>query len=713
MTSTRLYHILISVCLTAILVSSCTSPEKNIRKGDAALAIGEYWEAANYYKKAYQYTPTKERDKRGNLAYRMAECYRKYGYTARALGSYRTAIRYQYTDTLTYYYEGEMARMQGDYRNAEKAYTKHLERYPDDENAKRGIRSCQLAATLREKGSSYTVKIDKFFNSNRTDFSPAIFPADNPKQIFFTTNRNAVVGDVLNGITGQKNGDIYTAKMDEKGKWKVAEAVSGGINTADDEGAPTFSPDGKTMYFTRCTVNPEYPRMAEIMSSARSDAAWGNPQIVKISNDTLSSYAHPAVSPDGGWLYFTSDMLGGEGGTDIWRGKLSGGSISMIENLGPTLNTAGNECFPSFRPSGELYFASDGREGMGGLDLYYAIEDTVTHKWKVTHLPYPMNSHGDDFGITFEGVHNRGYFSSNRSTGGRGWDKIYEFSHPENLITVKGWVYEQDGYELPSAEIFMVANDGTNQKFGVRTDGSFEQALTPGVDYLFLATNKGYLNSAAALHADSLDYEHQYTLQFPLASLSAPVLVRNVFYEFDKADITPESSEALDRLTAMLKENPHITIELGAHCDYRGSEAYNIHLSQRRAESVVNYLTEHGIERDRLVAHGYGFSTPKIVNRKLTETNKFLNEGDTLTIDYIKKLKEEEQEICNALNRRTEFRVLRTTYGLFDKKGRIIPEALKALTKRKKDANKSEDEDLDFEEEEFIPIEEILEEESI
>lgn len=695
------------------LFTACSSPEKSIRKGDAALAIGEYWEAANYYKKAYQHTPTKNYEQRGSLAYKMAECYRKYGYTARALGSYRTAIRYKYTDTLTYLYEGDMARMQGDYRGAEKAYTKYLELNPDDESAKRGIRSCQMAAQLREKGSSYAVKLDKFFNSNRADFCPVIYPADNPKQVFFTTNRNAVMGDVLNGITGQKNGDIFLAKMDEKGKWKVAESVSGGINTADDEGAVAFSPDGKTMYFTRCTVNPEYPRMAEIMSSTRSDAAWGNPQKIKISNDTLSSYAHPAVSPDGQWLYFVSDMPGGEGGTDLWRGKLSGGNISIIENLGPTLNTAGNESFPAFRPSGELYFASDGREGMGGLDLYCAIEDTVTHKWKVTHLPYPMNSHGDDFGITFDGVHNRGYFSSNRSTGGRGWDKIYEFVHPENLISVKGWVYEQDGYELPSAEIYMVANDGTNQRFGVRTDGSFEQALTPGVDYLFLATNKGYLNSAAALHADSLDHEYQYTLQFPLASLSAPVLVRNVFYEFDKADITAESSEALDRLTTMLKEHPHITIELGAHCDYRGSEVYNLDLSQRRAESVVNYLTEHGVERERLKAHGYGFGTPKVVNRKLTELHPFLHEGDTLTVDYIKSLKDEEQEICNALNRRTEFRVLRTTYGLFDKNGKIIPEALKALTKRRNEKGKADDEELDFEEDEYLPIEEIIEEESI
>ena len=242
---------------------------------------------------------------------------------------------------------------------------------------------------------------------------------------------------------------------------------------------------------------------------------------------------------------------------------------------------------------------------------------------------------------------------------------------------MKGWVYEQDGYELPGAQVYMVGDDGTNLKLSVRSDGSFEQPLTPGVNYLFLATCKGYLNYRGELRADSLEEEHQYVLQFPLPSISIPVLVRNVFYEFDKADLTDNSREALDRLTALLKENPHVTIELGAHCDLRGNDDYNLRLSQRRAESVVRYLTEHGIAADRLTPRGYGETVPKIVNKKLTEAHPFLHEGDTLTEAYILKLTPEQQEICHALNRRTEFRVLRTTYGLFDEEGNLKPEALK------------------------------------
>ena len=659
------------------MVASCGSAEKSMKRGDAALSLGEYAEAAGQYKRAYSQTPPKDKQKRGQIAYKMGEAYMRYGNVARAVGSFQNAIRYHFTDTLTYLRLGDLLRMQANYKGAENAYKVVLDSFPNNMQAKRGIEACLTANAEKQKGSAYTVKMANLFNGSRSDYSPAYMGVE-AKQLYFTSTRQQAKGDVSE-ITGIKNGDIFYSKQDEKGKWKVAESVEGELNTEYDEGACCFTQDGKTMYLTVCRTDPSYPRMAEIWQSQRTDAKWSKPTQVKISADTLSSYAHPAVSPDGRWLYFTSDMPGGHGGLDIWRAEISGGhGIGRLENLGDDINTDGNECFPAFRPNGELYFSSDrGGTGFGGLDLYRAKEDTTTHRWNVVHLPYPMNSNGDDFGITFEGLHNRGYFSSNRSTGGRGWDKIYEFSYPEVLQTIKGWVYEQDGYELPQAVVYMVGSDGTNEKVSVLSDGSFEKPLKPGTSYLFLATCQGYLNVRNELHADTAEVEKQHVLQFPLPSISSPVLVRNVFYEFDKATLTENSCEALDRLTKMLKENPNVTIELSAHCDYRGNADYNLKLSQRRAESVVKYLTEHGIEADRLTAKGYGKEMPKIVNKKLTETYPFLHENDTLTVPYIMKLKSEEQEVCNALNRRTEFRVLRTTYGLFDEHGNLKPEALK------------------------------------
>lgn len=669
------FHIFLLTFIAAML-TGCAGPDKLVKRGDAAMALGEYAEGAAQYRRAYTKISPKDKAFRARVAGKMGDAYRRYGNVARALGAYQNALRYGTADSTTLMSLGDLQMMQGQYREAGRSYTQALDSLPTLQRARTRIIDSQEAPGLKQAGSAYRVKAATLFNGTRSDYCPA-YMGQEAKELYFTTTRQKVTGDI-SAITAMKNGDLYFAKQDEKGRWKAPEPVDG-VNTAEDEGACCFSPDGRTMYFTVCRPDPSYPRMAEIWTSQRTDAKWAKPTQLKITADTLSSYAHPAVSPDGRWLYFTSDMPGGYGGYDLWRAEIGGGhGVGRIENLGPTINTAGNEEFPALRPNGELYFSSDGREpAMGGLDLYRAVEDTVTHHWTVHHLPSPMNSNGDDFGITFEGLHNRGYFSSTRSTGGRGWDKIFEFSYPEVLQTVKGWVYERDGYELPQAVVYMVGSDGTNERFGVLSDGSFERPLKPGVSYLFLATCKGYLNVRGELHADTTEAERQFVMQFPLPSITLPVLVRNVFYEFDKADLTPNSEEALNRLTAMLEDNPNVTIELSAHCDYRGGEEYNLRLSQRRAESVVKYLISKGIAPDRLTAKGYGKLQPKVVNKKLTETYPFLHEGDTLTTPYILKLPKEQQEVCNALNRRTEFRVLRTTYGLFDEKGNIKPEALR------------------------------------
>ena len=321
--------------------------------------------------------------------------------------------------------------------------------------------------------------------------------------------------------------------------------------------------------------------------------------------------------------------------------------------------------FPVFRPNGDFYFSSNGHVGMGGLDIITGECDSLG-VWTLENLKYPINSNGDDFGMTFEGLHNRGYFATNRGDA-RGWDHIMRFEHPEVIQTVEGWVYEKDGYELPEGLVYMVGDDGTYLKISVRGDGSFEQEVKPQVNYIFLGTCKGYLNHKEELSVDTSSVSKEYTLQFPLASIENPVLIRNIFYEFDSAALLESSCLALDSLVDLLNENPNVTIELAAHCDYRGADEYNERLSQRRAESVVNYLLTHGIDSLRLTPVGYGEKRPKVVTRKMAATYDFLNEGDTLTEAFILAIEDEEkQEICNSLNRRTEFKVLRTTYRLFE-----------------------------------------------
>lgn len=682
--------VLALLVLSLLLLASCGA-EKNMKKAEKFMAIGEYYDAASQYKQAYSKTPPKERDRRGLIAGKMAVCYRKINSTPKAVAAYRNMVRYNKATVDDRLELGRQLLKNGDYKQAAEQFRVVLDSMPDNVLARNGLLSAQQAPAWKKQGSRYTVKRMDVFNSRRAEYSPML-SGDQFDQLYFTSTRNDATGDELSGITGTKNGDIFVSQKDDKGKWSKPEVVNGGLNTEADEGASCLSPDQREMYLTQCVTDPSYPRYAQIVKSNRSDAAWGKASSVELTKDTLSCFAHPAVSPDGQWLYFVSDMPGGKGGLDIWRVRITSAGYGGVENLGEPINTPGNEMFPTFRPNGDLYFSSDGHPGMGGLDIFIA-HPGKTGRYVLEHPGYPLNSQGDDFGMTFEGVKNRGFFSSNRNDG-RGWDHIYSFVNPEIVQSVKGWVYEQEGYELPAAQVYMIGSDGTNLKLGVKSNGSFEKELTPGVEYMFLATCKGFLNHKEELKVVPMNDSHEYVLQFPLASITAPVLIDNIFYDFNKATLRPESQTALDELVKLLNENPNVTIELSSHCDYKGSSAYNKLLAQRRAESVVNYLVDKGIVRDRLSPVGYGKEKPKTIRKKLTEKLTWLKEGDVLTEEFIKKLDPEKQEICNQLNRRTEFIVLRTTYGLLDENGQLKP---KAKTKTAKPSStKAKDADNDF-----------------
>lgn len=657
---------MMTVCLI-VLLTGC-GVDRNIKKGEKFLSLGEYYDAANQFKTAYQRTPPKDRKQRGEMANKMAQAYERISSSQRAAAAYRNVIRYKQDNGDTHRQLAACLMKEGDYAEAVKEYQIALDSMPDNQTLVAELEAAKTASAAKERGSKYIVSRMDVFNSRRQDYSPMLY-GDQFNQLYFTSTRNEAQGDAISGITGVKAGDIFVSEKDDKGKWGTPQDIVSGLNTKDDEGTPAFSVDGREMYITQCKTDPNYPRYAQIAVSNRADASWGAAKKLEISRDSLSNFAHPALSPDGNWLYFTSDMPGGKGGLDIWRVRLSGGTTGGVENLGEPINTPGDEEFPTFRPNGDLYFSSNGHGGLGGLDIFIAkVGDD--HHYHLEHPGYPLNSQGDDFGMTFEGLHNRGFFSSNRGDA-RGWDHIYSFELPEVIQTVKGWVYEMDGYELPAAQVFMVGDDGTNKKLSVKGDGSFEQEVKPGVTYILLATCDGYLNHKEEIHVTPVADSKEHTLQFPLAGIHVPVLIDNIFYDFDKATLRPESEKALDGLVKLLNENPNVTIELSAHTDYIGSADYNKRLSQRRADAVVAYLTAHGIARDRLTPVGYGKEKPKKIRKKLTEKYPWLKENDVLTEDFIKKLDKEKQEIANQLNRRTEFTVLRTTYGMFDDKGNL------------------------------------------
>ena len=655
----------IILALLAVVLTMACSSEKGIKKGDQYAAIMEYNEAAKEYKKAYRKISPKERAKRAEVAWKMAECYRKSNSPVFAVGAYQNAVRYGYPDSMAVLYLAGAQLEKGDYKASQKSYEAFLEKNPENRMAQIGLQSARQSADWKKNPSRYIVKKVKELNGQRSDFCPA-YVGEDTTMIVTTSTRKDATGDEISGITGQECADLFITKRDEKGKWQKTERIDSDVNGEYEDGACAFTPDGKTMYFTRCTSDPESPRYATIYKSSRSDAAWGKAEPVNISNDTLSAYAHPAVSPDGEWLYFTSNMAGGQGGLDIWRMYI--GTVKskegVIENLGECINTEGDEQFPAFGPQGELFFSSDGYPGMGGLDIFFAVQENDS-VWNISNVGAPINSNGDDFGITFAPGLYRGYFSSNRGDA-RGWDHIYSFFLPETVHTLYGWIYEKDGYELPDGMIYLVGDDGTNSCMNVTKEGAYKVRVTPGVEYVMLGTCKGYLNVMHELKTEFVEGVHEYQRDFALPSITRPVLVDNIFYEFGKAVLTAESSTSLNELKELLEQNPNITIELSAHCDYRGSASYNEKLSQARAEAAVEYLIAKGIEKERMTPVGYGESKPKEITKKLTEKYTFLKEGDVLTEEFISTLDEEKQEICNQLNRRTEFQVLRTTYKLYE-----------------------------------------------
>ena len=490
--------------LTALLLFSCKSAK--LSDAEEKQRIGEYFEAAAIYRKVYTKTSPQKRDLRGYIAYRMAECNRLINNTPRATSAYMNALRYDYPDSIVSLRLGQMYQKSGKYMDAIRHYNDFLLLNPESQLALNGIKGSELAPQWKQNPSRYIVKRMEKFNSRRGEFCPMLY-GEKYDQLYYTSSRtpkgaNKDKDETISAITGQRNNDFFLVKQDEQGNWLAPVELEDEVNTEFDEGTPSFSKDGNTMYYTYCAQDPEGPRTSEIYVSTRSSAKWGKGTRASIVKDSVTALGHPAVSPDGKYLYYVSDAVGGFGGKDIFRSRLVGNDFGPMENLGPDINTPGDEMFPYVRDSVTLYFASNGHPGMGGLDLF-------------------------------------------------------------------------------------------------------------------------------------------------------------------KATLRPESQKALDEMIKMLNDNPNVTIELGAHTDRKGSDQYNERLAQRRAQSVVDYLIAGGIEKERLEAKGYGESVPKVINKKMAKNYDFLNEGDVLTEEFILTLTPEQQEIADQINRRTEFKVLRTNYNLF------------------------------------------------
>lgn len=650
---------------TLFVLFSCKSAK--LSDAEEKQRIGEYFEAAAIYRKVYTKTSPKKRDLRGYIAYRMAECNRLINNTPRATSAYMNALRYEYPDSIVNLRLGQMYQKSGKYADAIRYYNDFLALNPESELALNGIKGSEQAPQWKQNPTRYVVKRMEKFNSRRSEFSPMLY-GEKYDQLYFTSSRTPKGAgkdkdETSSAITGIRNNDFFLVKQDERGNWQAPIEIEDEVNTEFDEGTPSFSKDGNTMYYTYCAQDPEGPRTSEIYVSTRSSAKWGKGTRASIVKDSVTALGHPAVSPDGKYLYYVSDAVGGFGGKDIFRSRLIGSDFGPMENLGPEINTPGDEMFPYVRDSVTLYFASNGHPGMGGLDLFKATLDS-TGKWHVENLQAPINSMGDDFGITFEGDKEKGFFSSNRNDA-RGYDHLYSFERPIVTIFIEGIVFDVDEYPIEDATVRIVGKDGLNVKVPAKKDGTYRVELERDIRYVMMASARGYLNQNFELKTGPEEKNETYIVDFYLSPISKPVVIENIFYDFDKATLRPESQKALDEMIKMLNDNPNVTIELGAHTDRKGTDQYNERLAQRRAQSVVDYLIAGGIDKERLEAKGYGESVPKVINKKMEKNYDFLKEGDVLTEEFILTLTPEQQEIADQINRRTEFKVLRTNYNLF------------------------------------------------
>ncbi|HNR42819.1 MAG TPA: OmpA family protein [Bacteroidales bacterium] len=652
------------VLLFIILLTFMASPDGSAqkRKTERAYAsynAGEYYEAIDHFKDAYSKSSKTDRAARTELGYMIAECYRLTNDPKNAETWYRLAAKSSFSKPEASFWLASTMKKNGKYQQAIEEFRKYKQIAPTDIKADQEIRACELALEWQRNPEPYKVEELKDLNSRKSDFSPA-YGRDDYSLVYFTSSRDDAAGNKTHGATGQNFTDIFESRLDKKSKWSTPVPVTD-LNSEFEDGTPCFSSDFSEVYFTRCEAGKREKKGCIIMYSKRNGDRWSKPQDIKILPDSLVA-AHPALSADGHILYFVSEMEGGFGQKDIYYTTKSGdNSWAPPRNLGPDINTSGNELFPYVREDGILYFASDGRIGMGGLDIFKAVPQP-DGSWVVTNMKSPINSPADDFGICFEKGSERGIFSSTRK--GRGNDDLFSFELPPLQFSVTGLVKdEKTGSPIAGSVIQLIASDGSNLQAETGTGGEFKFSLKQDVDYIFLASKKGYLNGKEKETTKGQEKSRDFMVTILLTAIDRPIELPNIFYDFGKWDLRPESMVSLDKLVETLNDNPNVTIELMSHTDSRDTEEYNLELSQKRAQSVVQYLIEKGIAPERLFPKGYGESTPKVVDDAIAAQNSFLKPGTVLTEQLINSLGSEEQkEIAHQINRRTEFRVLRTDY---------------------------------------------------
>lgn len=638
--------------------------QKYVVIADEALAASEYLKAINLYKSAYSKL-NEDAQLKARIAFNTGYCYRRLGKPDHAELWLGKALELHHQDPVLYLYYADALRQNSKYEDALEQYGKYKKFVQNDDRADKGIKSCQIAQKWTDNPTPYKVVNVVYLNSENSDYAP-VFADSLGLSLIFTSTREGATGDRQHGATGQPFSDLYISNIDETGRWSQPTALDYNINTIHEEGAACFNADYSTLIFTRCSFSERKSSTCEVYVAPRINQTWEKPDHFKISDYKKDTFlvAHPSLSYDGLRLYFVSDMPSGFGGYDIWYierpSKTDKWGTTPI-NAGPTINSKGNELYPYIRRDGTLFFASDGHHGMGGLDLFRVNKDAKGQE-QLLNLMYPINSPMDDFGIVFYNGEERGFFSSNRA-GTVGYDDIYQFSLPPLDFATEGVIVDElTGDLMSDVKLKLIGSDGTSVEAKTDKNGKYSFDLHPGTNYILIASKKGYLNGKGKLTTDGVEASQTFSSDIYMTTIDIPVEIPNVMYDVAKWELRPESIVSLEKLVDVLLDNPTITIEVSSHTDFRVGRISNMELSQKRAQSVVDFLIAKGIDKERLSAKGYGDARPKTVQKKLAFQYSFLPESTVLSPDYIRSMPANQQETAHQINRRTEFQVLSTNY---------------------------------------------------
>ncbi len=658
MTITKRFFLLsVSLVFSAAVFGQAAQLTK---EADNAFENEAYFEAIDFYKKAY--SKESGADEKARMLFQIAESYRMILDYDQQVIWYNKALKAQFEDPAAYLYLAQAYHRQGDFTQAIEYYERYKDAAPDGYKAEIGIEQCELAKDFRDNPTRYIVQNEILLNSAEYDFAPG-WATEDFSTIYFGSSRQGAQGMEIDMRTGESFQDIFFTTRDQKGKWSEPERLTYRINTIHNEATPRLTGTFDMMLFTRCESTKDENNGCDIMLSRKVDNSWSTSQVLEVKNDQstdLTTAGHPTLSNDEKYIIFSSDMPGGKGGKDLWIAPFDKASMTVGEavNLGDAVNTTGNEMFPFVRKDGTLYFASDGHIGMGGLDIFSA-ESSGDNSWgNVENLRAPINSIGHDFGIIWEGDSERGYFTSDRN-GGKGKDDIYSFNLPPLLFALEGVVYDKDSQQpVPEATIKVIGSDGSSFESMSDAGGAFtfaekgeERYINPETNYSIEVSKTDYLVAKDQISTvgitESTTFLKEYFITFTAPDIA--IEFPEVRYAYNKAELQVNdevnSLDSLDFLYNVLVDNPTIIIELQAHTDSRGQNAYNLDLSQRRAESCVQYLASKGIPDERMVAKGYGETRLRITDRQISGMGT-----------------EEEKEAAHQKNRRTEFTVLSFDY---------------------------------------------------